>query len=153
MTENEMPGLAGSQMDNLMKKPKNTFDILARIVAETQCKEGWSFRLHDEDGAMRLVIRIDGTNNYDHSQPFVVDHYHPVPITTYNEKTWRRWIFEQCLRTMNHELGESLRFGANEERPFVPMHGPGEDPYTVHEWRPEIDARTTQRGTVRDGPV
>lgn len=130
----------------------NSFDILARVVSEAKCKPGWSFRLHDEDGALRLVIRIEGINNYDHDMPFTVDHYHPVPITTYNEKTWRRWIFEQCLRTMNHEIGESLRFG-DDERPFVPMHGPGEDPYTVHEWRPESDARTTQRGTLREGPV
>ena len=131
----------------------NTFDILERAVAEAKCKPGWSFRLVDEDGALRLVIRIDGVHNYDHSKRFVVDHYHPVPITTYNEKTWRRWIFEQCLRTMNHEIGESLRFGPTEIRPFAPMHGPGEDPYTVHEVRPETDALTTQDGTLRPGPV
>lgn len=131
----------------------NTFDLLARIVNETKCKPGWSFRLHDEGGAKRLVIQIAGVNNYDHSEPFVVNHYHAVPITTYNEKSWRRWIFEQCIRTMNHELGESLRFGEDEVRPFAPMHGPGEDPYTVHEWRPESDALTTQNGTLREGPV
>ncbi len=129
----------------------DTFDLLRKIVSETQCKPGWSFRIVDEEGALRLVIRIVGVDNYDLSRAWTVDHYHPVPITTYNEKTWRRWIFEQCLRTMNHELGESLRFG--DVRPFVPMHGPGEDPYTVHEWRSETDALTTQRGTLREGPV
>jgi len=131
----------------------NTFDLLERIIDETKCKPGWSFRLVDEDGAKRLVIKIVDVHNYDHSQPFVVNHYHPVPITTYNEKSWRRWIFEQCIRTMNHELGESLRFGAEEVRPFAPMHGPGEDPYTVHEWRPESDALTIQDGSLREGPV
>jgi hypothetical protein len=135
--------------------PDNTFPLLQKIVSETKCKPGWSFRLVDEDGALRLYIRIDGVNNYDHSQPFIVNHVHPVPTTTFNEKSWRRWIFEQCLRTMNHELGESLRFGplGNEVRPFAPMHGPGEDPYTVHEWRSETDALTTQDGSVRAGPV
>jgi hypothetical protein len=131
---------------------ENTFDILERIVQETKCFQNWSFRLKDEDGALRLIIRINGTNNYTHD-PFIVDHYHPVPITTFNEKSWRRWVFEQCLRTMNHEIGESLRFGTEELRPFAPMHGPGEDPYTVHEWRPESDALTTQDGSKRDGPV
>lgn len=134
-------------------EPKNTFALLEQIVRETQCKPGWSFRLVDEDGAKRLVIRIAGVNNYDHSEPFTVNHYHPVPIATYNEKTWRRWIFEQCRRTMNHELGESLRFGKDEVRPFAPMHGPGEDPYTVHEIRSEVDALTTQDGSLREGPV
>jgi len=133
--------------------PENTFDILERVVEETKCKPGWSFFLKNEDGAMRLIIQIDGVHNYDHSKRFVVNHIHPVPITTYNEQSWRRWIFEQCIRTMNHELGESLRFGPDQIRPFAPCHGPGEDPYTVHEFRPEIDALTTQDGSVRDGPV
>lgn len=131
----------------------NTFGLLEQIVQETKCKPNWSFRLADEQGAKRLVITIAGVNNYDHSQPFTVSHYHPVPITTYNEKSWRRWIFEQCMRTMTHELGESLRFGEDEVRPFAPMHGPGEDPYTVHEWRSEEDALTVQDGSKRAGPV
>ncbi len=33
------------------------------------------------------------------------------------------------------------------------MHGPGEDPYTVHEIRSEEDALTTQNGSLREGPV
>jgi hypothetical protein len=132
---------------------ENTFDVLARVVLETKCKPGWSFQLVDEDGAKRLVITIRGVDNYDHSRPLTINHYHPVPITTYNEKSWRRWIFEQCLRTTNHEIGESLRFGSEELRPFAPMHGPGEDPYTVHEIRPERDALTIQDGSLRQGPV
>ncbi len=130
---------------------ENTFGLLRKIVAETKCKPGWTFRIANEDGALRLVIQIAGVNNYDHSQPFVVNHFHPVPITTYNEKSWRRWIFEQCMRTMTHEIGESLNF--NGVRPFAPMHGPGEDPYTVHEIRSEDDALTIQSGAKREGPV
>lgn len=131
----------------------DTFALLKKIVSETKCLPGWSFRLMDDDGALRLVIRVEGVNNYNHDEPFVVNHVHPVPTTTYNEKSWRRWIFEQCRRTMNHELGESLRFGSDNVRPFAPMHGPGEDPYTVHEVRSETDALTTQNGSLRNGPV
>lgn len=125
----------------------DTFDVLRAQVAQVKCKPGWSFRIVDEEGALRLVIRVPGQNSYPPHQPFTVDHYHPVPITTYNEKSWRRWIFEQCRRTENHELGEWLRWG--DDRPFAPLHGPGEDPYTVHEFRDESDARTTQNGTMR----
>ena len=75
-----------------------------------------------------------------------MSHFFPVPIATYNEKTWRRWIFEMCRRVENHELGEWFRVGG--VRPFAPLHGPGEDPYTVHEYRSELDAQTTQDGTV-----
>lgn len=132
---------------------EDTYFILADIVRNTKCKPGWSFRLANEDGAKRLVITIRGVNNYDHDQEYTVSHWHPCPVCTYNAKSWRRWIFEQCIRTMNHEIGESLRFGTEEYRPFAPMHGPGEDPYTVHEWRPESDALTIQDGSLRDGPV
>lgn len=133
---------------------ENTHGLLWDIVEQTKCKPGWTFNLvSDKEGNKTLHITISGVNNYDHSKPFVVTHCHPVPMATYNEKSWKRWILEQCLRTMNHELGESLRFGPNEERPFAPMHGPGEDPYTIHEWRPESDALTTQDGSIRKGPV
>lgn len=125
----------------------NTFDLLRSIVTKTKCKKGWSFRLKDEDGALRLVIRVDGYNNFDFDKPFCVDHYFPVPTTTYNEKTWRRWIFECCRGVENHELGECFRVG--DERPFLPLHGPGENPYTVHEFRDEIDSRTIQDGSIR----
>lgn len=129
---------------------ENTHDVLAGIVEHVRCKPGWSFRLVDEDGALRLVIRVSG---YDSSRPserisMSVNHFQPVPMTTYNKKTWRRWIFEMCRRVENHELGEWFRIG--DERPFAPLHGPGEDPYTVHEFRPEADALTTQDGSMRE---
>lgn len=129
----------------------DTHELLRRIVGETRCKPGWTFRLYFGEDGPQLIINIDSVNNYDHSERFVVNHVHPVPTATYNEASWRRWILEQCIRTMNHELGESLRFG--DVRPFAPMHGPGEDPYTIHEIRPERDALTTQDGSLREGPV
>lgn len=131
---------------------ENTFDILERVVSEAKCKPGWMFRLVDEDGVKVLKIRmLNDVDNYDHSKPFAPNHCHIVPVTTYNEQSWRRWVFEQCMRTMTHEISEALNF--NGVRPFAPMHGPGEDPYTVHEIRPEADVLTTQSGALRAGPV
>lgn len=132
---------------------EHTLDLLEKIVNETKCKPGWSFSLRDEGGAKRLVITLETNHNYDDESLYKINHYHAVPITTFNEKSWRRWIFEACIRTMHHELGESLRFGPDEIRPFVPMHGPGEDPYTIHEWRTEKEALTIQDGSQRPGPV
>ncbi len=126
---------------------KNTFDVLQKIISETAFWPDWSFRLADEDGAKRLVITIDTVSNYDQTKPFRVSHWHPVPIATYNEKTWRRWIFDQVMRTLNHEVGESLRFAGS--RPFAPCHGPGEDPYIVHDSRSDEELRTMQDGSVR----
>lgn len=125
----------------------DTFDVLRRVVATAKCKPGWRFEIVDEEGALRLAITVPGRDSYAENRLLTVQHMHPVPTTTYNEASWRRWVFEQCLRSEIHELGEWLRWG--EERPFAPLHGPGEDPYTVHEFRPEVDARTTQDGGRR----
>jgi hypothetical protein len=131
----------------------NTFDILRKLVSEVQCKPGWKFSLLDEDGALRLVITVQGFDSHNPIRKFRVAHYHPVPTTTFNEKSWRRWIFDQCIRTETHEVGEWLRFGPSDQeiRPFLPTHGPGEDPYANREYRDEDDAFTTQNGLMRRG--
>jgi hypothetical protein len=124
----------------------NTFPILTDLVDVTTCKPGWTFRLEDEDGALRLVISVLGKDARDAERLLKVRHFFPVPMATFNEATWRRWIFERCRALENHELGEWFKVGG--VRPFPPLHGPGEDPYTVHEFRDEIDGRTVQDGSI-----
>ena len=124
----------------------DTFEILRDLVERVHCKPGWSFRLFDEDGALRLVITVRGFDSYNESHALTVSHFLPVPTTTYNQKSWQRWIFEMCRRVENHELGEWFRI--DDVRPFAPLHGPGEDPYTVHEFRSESDARVLQDGSM-----
>lgn len=128
----------------------HTHDLLAKIVAEVKCLPGWSFRLQkaDDDVYPKLVIRVHGFDSSNFKTTIVVDHFYPVPEATYNEASWRRWIFERCRGVMNHELGEWFRIGS--DRPFQPLHGPGEDPYLVHEFRPIEDALTTQNGSRRE---
>lgn len=128
----------------------HTHDILRELVANAKCKPGWHFRLKDEDGALRLVVFVPGYDSADPDDltPRDIDHYFPVPTATYNMKTWRRWMFECCRGIENHELGEWFRIG--DERPFSPMHGPGENPYIVHEVRSIEDALTTQNGSLRE---
>jgi len=128
----------------------NTHDALADLLIHLKCKPGWSFRLVSEDDALRLVIKVAGhdSSRPDQLIPFIVNHFFPVPETTYNRKTWRRWVFECCRGVENHELGEWFREGM--ERPFSPLHGPGENPYVVHEFRPESDLLTTQDGSMRE---
>ncbi len=92
-----------------------------------------------------MTITVHGRDSYT-GRPLSVCHLFPAPIATYNEKSWRRWIFEMCRRVENHELGEWFKIDGR--RPFAPLHGPGEDPYTVHEFRDDIDARTLQDGSI-----
>lgn len=126
----------------------NTFDILKALVLQTCCKPGWRFFLDEEDGVLRLRIVVYATDARNPGLYLIVNHFFPVPTATFNEKSWRRWIFDQCLALENHEMGEWFMVG--EERPFAPLHGPGENPYVVHEFRPESDAIIRQDGLGRD---
>ena len=131
----------------------HNYDVLEKVINETQGPPGWTFELRDEEGDKYLVILVRSQDNYKWEVKRTTGHYHPVPPAIYTEEVWRRWIFDQCLRTYTHELGELLRFGLNEERPFAPMHGPGEDPYILHDRRTDQQALTTQDGSLREGPV
>jgi hypothetical protein len=130
----------------------NTHQILLDLVSRVRCKPGWAFSVQsdEETGGRCLVITVDGYNSATPAErrPIRVHHWHPIPLVMYKERAWRRWIFECCRGVENHELGEWFRVG--DERPFHPLHGPGELPYVVHEYRPAIDGLTTQDGSVRD---
>lgn len=95
-----------------------------------------------------------------------VMHYHPVPAATFNRQSWERWIIDRVLDTERHEACEWARFVYDEEeipedaegkgrpashserRPFAATHGPGDDPYVLHEYASELQRRTSYRGTV-----
>lgn len=139
----------------------NTHAVLEILVKRLRCKPGWAFDLRPgEDDHPELIITVPGRNSafaYRINEggdaelavpPLTVQHHFPVPYATYGMRAWRRWIFECCRGVENHELGEWFRDGA--ERPFSPLHGPGELPYVVHEQRPAEDALTTQDGSIRD---
>jgi hypothetical protein len=122
---------------------KNTFEILKSVVERATCKPGWTFNLDDDDEGFRLVIFVPVTDARE-GELTGVRHYFPVPTTTWNEKSWRRWVFERCRKVEDHELAEWFLVGG--ERPFAPLHGPGHDPYTIREVSTEEEARTDQQG-------
>jgi hypothetical protein len=137
---------------------KDTHDILREVIRRARCKPGWHFHLveSEEDG---LRLRIQDTQCLDTyspepHRPMVLNHYFPVPTATYNVETWVAWVFECCLKVEQHELGEWFRDMVTGQRPFAPLHGPGEDPYRVHQHRPDLaQARlTTQDGSMRQDP-
>jgi hypothetical protein len=126
---------------------KNTFDKLRDLLPHVTCKPGWVFSLNDDEEGFRLVIHVPCMNSRaTPTHPFTVIHFFPIPTTTWNFKSWRRWIFECCRRVEDHELGEW--FLVDGERPFAPLHGPGNDPYTVRELSTDEETRTDQRGKI-----
>lgn len=130
----------------------DTLNLLHDLVRTLKCKPGWSFAIltDKETGGPCLIITVEGYNSAFPNEkcPITVSHWFPIPLATYNRQAWRRWIFEYCRGVENHELGEWFRDG--DERPFQPLHGPGEMPYVVHEFRPMTDALTTQDGSMRE---
>jgi hypothetical protein len=130
------------------------YDVLRSLVEQAKCKPGWTFRLAhaimERPEALVLKITVHGQDSRypDDLQPFIVSHSFPVPWATYNAATWLEWMFKCCQGVENHELGEWFRIDT--DRPFQPLHGPGEDPYTVHLSRPPGDALITQDGSVRE---
>jgi hypothetical protein len=145
-------------------------EVLHRLVETLVYKPGWRFVLADIDrgqGSEGLTLDII-TRGYDSYHPdrgenYRVHHYMPVPPAAFDERSWRRWLFEQLLLVERHEACEFFRFecdtpnrvgteilGTNHhvERPYAPHHGPGNDPYIVFEHGSDIDVRTSFRGEV-----
>ncbi len=75
-----------------------------------------------------------------------VHHYFPVPPAAYDERSWRRWLFDQIVLVERHEAAEFFKI--DDERPYAPSHGPGNDPYLIREVGTDEDAQTSFRGQL-----
>jgi hypothetical protein len=119
--------------------------VLAGLVEQLTYREGWLFRLADIDRGqgstgLTLVITTLGTDSYHPEQTnYRVNHYMIVPAAAYDERSWRRWLFEQLLLVERHECMEFFQIG--DDKPFAPSHGFGQDPYLVRELGTEQDRR------------
>jgi len=129
---------------------RNTLDVLRKVVDEVEGMPGWSFDIATDRETGTPVLRIHHLDCMDAYQPdrkMPLTHSFPIPTTTYNEKSWRYFVFNCYRAVMNHELGEWVRWG--DERPFAPLHGPGENPYVVTQYRTDEERRTRQDGSMR----
>lgn len=135
---------------------------LEQLVERCTYREGWRVRLIPEldrdfrpddprrteaiGGGATLVITTATVNSYDHAEYVQVAHSFIVPAATYDERSWRRWLFEQFAKVELHECMEF--FTIDGEKPYAPLHLPGVDPYTVHELATDMERRTSFRGEV-----
>lgn len=89
------------------------------------------FRLHRDDPSnwARLDIFTYTPNTYRPGQMRGTRHEAVVPVATYNQDTWERWVFDRIQAIERHETAESFLVGG--VRKFAPHHGPGEDPYVL----------------------
>lgn len=127
-------------------------DALMDLVRRLGYKPGWRFELENVDrgqgsAGLTLEIFITAPDTNDLTREVHVVHFMIVPAASFNEQSWRRWLFEQILLVEQHEAAEFFRIDG--QQPFAPNHGPGFDPYTIREFTTDIDRRTTYRGEVK----
>lgn len=125
---------------------------LAGLVERCVYRPGWQVELSDLDRGqgsvgLTLTITTKTVNTYRPDEPIRVHHLFPVPPAAYDERSWRRWLFEQFRLVESHECAEFFQIDG--ERPYSPSHGPGNDPYLIRELGTDLDRRTTFRGEVR----
>lgn len=125
----------------------NTHHVLKDVLNTISCKPDWVFYTSFRENALRLIISVTGPDAASPDNELTVSHFFPVPEATYNDRAWTRWVFECCRLVENHELGEWFRLNGT-HRPFAPLHGPGENPYMVVEYREDTDRRTRQDGEI-----
>jgi hypothetical protein len=132
---------------------------LAELVRTHRFRPGYVLSLSSDDRGqgcegLTLWIRTAEVNTYDKSRPKPVWHLFPVPAAAYNRRSWRRWLFEQCSLVTRHEDAEFFaevdEDGEVVSRPFAPLHGPGNDPYVVHELATDEERRTLASGEISE---
>lgn len=123
-------------------------------------------------GGLTFEILVPCHDSYHPERYRPVRHLHPVPAATFNRQSWERWLFDRLMDTIRHEAAEWFRFEtgpfhrdtcpavtvsapcscgaapADVRRPFAPTHGPGDDPYVLHEYATEEQRRTSFRGEL-----
>lgn len=131
-------------------------EALAELVEEVEFKPRWFFTLRNivrdkkephgvEGSGLTLIITVSGQNSYSPYADINVAHYFIVPAATYDKRAWMRWLFDQCILVETHEAMEFFKIGGS--RPYAPNHGPGRNPYIVHERGTEEDASTSSSGS------
>lgn len=126
---------------------------LADLVSKLSYKDGWEFSLEERDRGqgskgLTFCILITGKDAYHPERVRPVMHYMIVPAASYDQLSWRRWLFDQIGDVETHERCEHFEIAG--EKPFAPNHGPGRDPYTVFEYASDQDRRTSFRGEVKE---
>lgn len=157
---------------DLMRQEAPYPKVLADLVSKLRYKAGWRFWLADLDRGqgskgLTLVINIHEPDAYHPERNIAVNHYMIVPAASYDERSWRRWLFDQIGLVDDHERMENFCFpvpprydtaihshlAQPDDRPYAPSHGFGQNPYLVREIGTEEDQRTSFRNELNANPA
>ena len=138
------------------RNPRELFELVDRL----EYKPGWTFGLADIDRGqyckgLTFIVTARVPDSYQPERMISVNHYFPVPAAAFDRRSWQRWLLDQVLLTEQHEACEFFRLrsqtGLGAKRPYAPNHGPGRNPYTIHELGTAADAETSFRGVRNEG--
>lgn len=113
---------------------EQTWDVLEEVLKELFYQreipphDRFHFDRRDHENYAVLYIYTYNPNSYDTDRMRLTQHEFVVPLCTYHEQAWVRWVFERIASIEFHEVCESFLYKG--ERIYAPHHGNGWDPYT-----------------------
>lgn len=123
------------------------------LIRGLHYRPGWTFALSTierDPGSAGLTFSVStlGFNSYhpERGQTYRVLHHFPVPPATFDRRSWQAWLRARINDVEQHELNEF--FQIDDDRPYAPSHGPGNDPYLTREVGTDLDRRTRYTGEV-----
>jgi hypothetical protein len=127
---------------------------LVSLVARLTYKPNWTFELKHKwrdtkcEG-LTLDITVREADSYGRfTGPGTLDFLHviEVPAASYDYRAWQRWLFDRIVEVETHEAMEWFKIDGR--RPYAPHHGPGRNPYVIHEIGTTDEASTSSTGVV-----
>jgi hypothetical protein len=81
---------------------------------EYRQRDGWRVWLEDRDRGqgskgLTLVVQRCGPDTYDPETILRVNHFFIVPAAAYDERSWRRWLFDRLGDVDTHERMEFFK--------------------------------------------
>lgn len=125
-------------------------DALREIVDTATYRPGWLLSLVDDfdrgqgSRGLTFIVITKTVNSYKPDEPIRVQHLFPVPPAAYDRDSWQRWVLSQLLLVEQHEACEFFTVAG--VKPYAPNHGPGRDPYVIHDYATEEQAATRFTG-------
>lgn len=116
-----------------MAAREQTWDVLeaalAKIDYQRERPPGNRFRFErrDDENFAVLYVFTYNPNTYRPGDMRHTRHEFVVPVATYNEAAWIRWVFDCIAKIELHETTE--HFFVEGVRVYAPHHGNGWDPY------------------------
>jgi hypothetical protein len=131
---------------------------LEEAIACLRSRPGERYELHlyerdTEDqgrgraGGLTFLVFVTHKNTYPPYAERTTLFLFPVPPTTWNEQSWKRWVLDRLVDIDLHERMEYTWFG--DEHTFEPLHGPGDNPHIIYMASTDLQRRTQFTGKVK----